>query len=114
MIYDAAIVDDWPPRENRVRAGLWEAEGCLERRDYLAATSALARIFGLAGDEEERVRGLHHLAAAGYKAQTGHPASARRQLRHARRRLAGSAGVAPLVELVERDIESAGGELAQP
>jgi hypothetical protein len=107
-------VDDWPPRENLVRAVLWEAEGCFERGEYFAAAQALQRIFGLAGDEEQRVRGLHHLAAAGYRAQTGDVARARRQLDHARRRLAGSSGVAPLIDRVERDVESAGGELAQP
>jgi hypothetical protein len=107
-------VEDWPPRENRVQAALWEAEDCLERREYFAATRTLARIFGLAGDREELVRGLHHLAAAGYKAQTGNVPSARRQLDHARRRLAAYADAAPLIELVERDVESAGGELAQP
>jgi hypothetical protein len=108
------VDDEWPPRENRVRAGLWEAEGCLERREYFAATQALARIFGLAGADEERVRGLHHLAAAGYKAQTGDLRSAHRQLDHARRRLAGFADTAPLIGLVEEDIGSTGGELAQP
>jgi hypothetical protein len=107
-------VDDWPPRESRVRAGLWEAERFLEGREYFAATRTLARIFGLAGDEEERVRGLHHLAAAGYKAQTGDTASARRQLDRARRRLAAFGDMGPLIERVARDVESAGGELAQP
>jgi hypothetical protein len=107
-------VDDWPPRENRVRAVLWEAEGCFERGEYFAAAQALERIFGLAGDEEERIRGLHHLAAAGYRAQTGDVARARRQLDHARRRLTASPDVGPLIERVEGDVESAGGELAQP
>ena len=76
--------DEWPPRENRVRAALWDAERSLERREYLVATSRLADVFGLAGEQEELVRGLHHLGAAGYRAQTGEPIRARRQLERAR------------------------------
>ena len=60
------------------------------------------------------MRGLHHLGAAGYRAQTGDPRRARRQLERARRRLAPFPDVAPLIDLVARDIESAGGELAEP
>ncbi len=97
-----------------MRAALWEAEGFLERREFFAATGALARVFGVAGDQEELARGLHHLAAAGYKAQTGDAAGARRQLDHARRRLAPFPDAARLVVRVERVVESAGGELAQP
>ncbi len=108
------VDDDWPPRENRVRAALWDAERSIERREYLVATSRLASVFGLADEQEELVRGLHHLAAAGYKAQTGEPARARRQLERARRRLTSFPDGAPLIELVARDIESAGGELAEP
>lgn len=106
--------EEWPPRENRVQAALWEAERCLERHEYLPATSALARVFGLAGEREELVRGLHHLAAAGYRAQTGDAGGARRQLDHARRRLAAFPDVRPLVDLVQQDVDSAGGELAAP
>ena len=106
--------DEWPPREARVQAALWEAERSLERHEYVAATSRLADVFGLAGDREELVRGLHHLGAAGYRARTGDPDRARRQLERARRRLAPFPDVAPLVDLVARDIESAGGELAEP
>ena len=106
--------DEWPPRANRVRAALWDAEGSIERREYPAATSRLASVFGLAGEQEELVRGLHHLAAAGYKARTGEPLRARRQLERARRRLAPFPDAAALIELVARDIESAGGELAEP
>ncbi len=98
--------DEWPPRESRVQAALWDAERSLERREYLAATSRLADVFGLAGDREELVRGLHHLGAAGYRAQAGEPDRARRQLEKARRRLASFPDAAPLVDLVERDIES--------
>jgi hypothetical protein len=108
------VDDDWPPRENRVQAAVWETERCLERREYLAATDALARVFGLAGEREELVRGLHHLATAGYRAQTGDAAGARRQLDHARRRLVSFPEAEPLIDLVQTDIESAGGELAQP
>ena len=106
--------DEWPPRENRVQAALWEAEGCLERREYFAATGALARVFGLAGEREELVRGLHHLAAAGYRAQIADAERARRQLGHARRRLAPFPDAGPLIDLVRRDVESPGGELEAP
>jgi hypothetical protein len=100
------VDDEWPPRESRVQAALWDAERSLERREYLAATSRLADVFGLAGDREELVRGLHHLGAAGYRAQAGEPDRARRQLEKARRRLASFPDAAPLVDLVGRDIES--------
>ncbi len=104
-------MDDWPPPEARVRAALWQAEGHIERREYFAASRALEEVFGL-GSEPERVRGLYHLAAAGYKAQTDDRARARRQLAHARRRLAAYPDAASLLSDVERDVESAGGELA--
>jgi hypothetical protein len=107
------VDDEWPPRENRVRAALWDAEGSIERHEYLAATSRLASVFGIADDREELVHGLHHLGAAGYRAWTGEPERARRQLEHARRRLAPFPDVLPLIELVAREIESAGGELAE-
>ncbi|HWO78905.1 hypothetical protein [Gaiella sp.] len=106
--------DEWPPREARVQAALWEGERLLERRAYLAAADALAGVFGIAGEREELVKGLHHLAAAGYRAQIGEADRARRQLGRARRRLAAFPDAAPLVALVERDIESADGELAPP
>jgi hypothetical protein len=102
-------VDDeevWPPPEARVRSALWQAEDHFERREYFAASRALASVFGLAGAEEELVRGLHHLAAAGYRRQIGDDARAGRQLAHARRRLAAFPDAAPLVELVEQDLES--------
>jgi hypothetical protein len=108
------VDDEWPPRENRVRAALWDAERSIERREYLVATSRLASVFGLAEEREELVRGLHHLGAAGYRAQIGEPLRARRQLDRARRRLAPFPASAPLIELVARDIESAGGELEEP
>ena len=106
--------DEWPPREARIRAALWDAERSLERREYLVVTRRLADVFGVAGDQEELVRGLHHLGAAGYRAQIGETDRAHRQLERARRRLAPYPDVSPLVDLVARDIESAGGELAEP
>lgn len=102
---------DWPPPEARVRAAIWRAEGHLERGEYSAAANALAEVFELARPEErEFLRGLHHLAAAGYKA--GDERRARRQLAHARRRLAlfqpthRELDVAALLDLVERDLGS--------
>ena len=106
--------DEWPPRENRVRAAVWDAERAIERREYLAATSRLADVLGLGGEQEELVRGLHHLGAAGYRAQAGEPIRAQRQLERARLRLTPFPDAAALVDLVARDIESAGGELAEP
>jgi len=108
------VDEEWPPREARVRAALWDAERSLERREYLVVTTRLADVFGIAGEQEELVRGLHHLGAAGYRAGAGEPERARRQLEKARRRLAPYPEAAPLVELVARDVESAGGELAEP
>ncbi|HEY6604742.1 MAG TPA: hypothetical protein VIZ44_00220 [Gaiellaceae bacterium] len=96
--------DDWPPPEARVRAAVWRAEGHFERREYFAASAALAPVFGRAGEDEELVRGLHHLAAAGYRHQTGEDERARRQLEHARRRLGSYPDVMPLVRLVEQDV----------
>lgn len=81
--------EEWPPREARVRAALWHAERRLLDREYLAASAALAD--ALAADDAEArevARGLHHLAAAGYRHQTGERARALRQLAHGRRRLA--------------------------
>jgi hypothetical protein len=108
------VDEEWPPREARVQAALWEGERLLERRAYLAASDALAGVFGIGGEREELVKGLHHLAAAGYRAQIGEVDRARRQLERARRRLAPFPDAAPLVALVEGDVESAGGELAPP
>jgi hypothetical protein len=98
--------DDWPPPEARVRAAIWQAEGHFERREYFAASSALSAVFWIAGEDEELVRGLHHLAAAGYRHQTSENERASRQLRHARRRLAAHPDVVPLVRLVEQDVRS--------
>src|SRR5438132_1703356 len=92
--------EEWPPPEARRRAAIWRAEGHLARQEYYAAAEALA------GFHDEEARGLHHLAAAGFRAECGDLGRARRQLAYARRRL----GDHPLV----RALESAHRELAQP
>jgi hypothetical protein len=104
--------EEWPPPEARLRSILWRAEGHLERSEFAAASGTLAEGFGLGDDE--LLHGLHHLAAAGYRAQSGELDRARRQLERARRRLAAYPGSAPLVAVVEAVVESAneeGGEL---
>ena len=98
--------DDWPPPGARLRSAIWRAEGHIERGEYFAATDALADVFDLAGTEADYVRGLHHLAAAGYKHVHGYPDSARRQLAHARRRLSAFPEAAELIDLVESQIGS--------
>jgi hypothetical protein len=98
--------DDWPPPAARLLSAIWRAEGHIERGEYFAATDALADVFEIAGTRAEYVRGLHHLAAAGYKHLDGNPASARRQLAHARRRLSAFPEAAELVALVESQIGS--------
>ena len=77
--------EEWPPRAARLTSALWRAEAHFERREFFAASRALDGARGLG--EDELVAALRHLAAAGYRAQTGEPARARRQLEHARRRL---------------------------
>jgi hypothetical protein len=99
-------MDDWPPPEARLRGAIWRAEGELERAEYFAASRTLADVFEIAGDQQALVRALHHLAAAGFKHQSGDARGAARQLAHARRRLAGFPDASPLLELVARDIES--------
>jgi hypothetical protein len=99
-------VDDWPPPEARLRSALWRAEGELERGEYFAASRTLAEVFPVAGDQDELVRGLHHLAAAGFKRGEGNDRGARRQLAHARRRLRSFPETAPLLDLVARAVES--------
>jgi predicted metal-dependent hydrolase len=98
--------DDWPPPGARLRSAVWRAEGHIERGEYFAATDALADVFDVAGPRAEYVRGLHHLAAAGYKHLHGNPDSARRQLAHARRRLSAFPKAANLITLVENQIGS--------
>lgn len=104
---------DWPPPEDRVRAVFWRATGHLERREYRAASRALVEVSELVGEgESELLRGLLHLAAAGYKGRAGDRTRARRQLGHARRRLGpylpahGDVDVSALLDLVERDLDS--------
>ncbi len=104
---------DWPPPENRIDGALWRAEGNLGRREYFAASRALEEIFELVGEEERGLaRGLFHLAAVGYKRQCGDDRGAKRQLAHARRRLAPflpshrEVDLAGLLEAVERDLAS--------
>jgi hypothetical protein len=77
---------EWPPPEARLTSILWRVEGHLERGEFLAAAGAIEEGQGLG--EDELLAGLRHLAAAGYRSQTGEPERARRQLAHARRRLA--------------------------
>jgi hypothetical protein len=91
--------EDWPPPAARLRGIVWRVEESIERREYLAAARACEEGFGLGGDQR-LLRGLHHLAAAGFKVQCGHPERARRQLEHARHRL----GEHPLVAKLEREI----------
>ena len=84
-----------------MQSAVWRAEGHIERGEYAQAAHALAQVFGLGGDET-LLRGLHHLAAAGWKHQQGDLERARRQLEHARRRL--GRRQRRLVELVEREL----------
>jgi hypothetical protein len=86
MAEDSNADEEWPPPEARLRAIVWRAEGHLERREFVAAALALEEGFALGDDA--LLRGLYHLAAAGYRAQAGELLRARRQLEHARRRLA--------------------------
>ena len=102
----APVDDDWPPPAARLRSAIWRAEGHIERGEYFAATDALADVFHTAGRDAEYVRGLHHLAAAGYKHVQGNSDSARRQLAHARRRLSAFPETAELIALVESQIGS--------
>ena len=68
---------EWPPPEARRQGAIWRAEGHLERQEYAAAAAALE------GWHDAEARGLHHLAAAGFRAQQGEFDRARRQLAHA-------------------------------
>lgn len=99
--------DEWPPRANRLRAIRWRAEAHLERDEFIAASRALAEAFELVGPGEGEVfRGLHHLAAAGYRHQTGEADRAARQFAHARRRLASFPDCADQIRSVERLLAS--------
>jgi hypothetical protein len=95
--------EEWPPPSARVQSAIWRAEGHIERGEYAKAAHALEQVFGLGGDDD-LVRGLHHLAAAGWRHQEGDEERARRQLAHARGRLGRRR--ARLVKLVERELAS--------
>jgi hypothetical protein len=104
---------EWPPPDARLQGILWRAEGHLSRGEYSQASRALDEGSGLG--EDELVAGLRHLAAAGWRVQNGEPERARRQLAHARRRLAPFLPETREVEvaaLLDAVVESAGGELA--
>jgi hypothetical protein len=102
--------DEWPPPDARYRSALWRAEGHLERGEWGQAAVTLDDVLGLGDDE--LVRGMRHLAAAGYKARDGDRLRAKRQLDHARRRLAPylpaheEVELAALIEVVRRAVES--------
>jgi hypothetical protein len=103
---------EWPPPEARVSSALWRAEGQLERGEYVAAALSLEEIIGLApAGDRGLVRGLYHLAAAGYRAAQGDRWRALRQLARAERRLAPfrpvhrEVEVAALLEVVRAAVE---------
>jgi hypothetical protein len=99
--------EEWPPRADRLRAIRWRAEGHLERDEFFASAGTLAEAFELLGPGEGEVfRGLHHLAAAGYRHQLGDAHRAARQLAHARRRLAAYPEHAARIRAVERLLRS--------
>ena len=106
--------EEWPPPEARLTSALWRADGHFERREFFAAARALDDARGLG--EDAFVAALRHLAAAGYRAQTGEPERARRQLEHARRRLAPflpetrEMKLEPLLDAVALIVESADGD----
>jgi hypothetical protein len=78
----------WPQRDAKLRGALFQGERNLRRAEYLHAVQAFVRASAAAGPGEyERVRGLLHLATAGYRHRQGDGAAAERQLAHARRRL---------------------------
>jgi hypothetical protein len=110
---DSTGEDEWPPPEARLQSILWRAESHLFRAEYGQASRTLDEAAGLG--EEELVAGLRHLAAAGWRVQNGEPERARRQLSHARRRLAPYLPESRDVEvarLLDAIVESASGELA--
>jgi hypothetical protein len=110
---DSSTEEEWPPPDARLQSILWRAEGHLLRAEYGQASSTLDEAAGLG--EDELVAGLRHLAAAGWRARNGEPERARRQLAHARRRLAPFLPEARQVEvasLLDAIVESADGELA--
>lgn len=106
--------EEWPPPAARLTAAFWMAESHVERREFFAAARALEAVTGLG--EDAFVAALRHLAAAGYRAQTGEPARARRQLEYARRRLGPFLPIyrgielQPLLDIAREVVESADGE----
>jgi hypothetical protein len=102
--------DEWPPPDARYRSALWRVEGHLERGEWGQAAATLDDIVGLGDDE--LVRGMRHLAAAGYRARDGDHVRAKRQLEHACRRLEPylpeqeEVDLEGLIEVVRRVIES--------
>jgi hypothetical protein len=110
---DSTAEEEWPPPDARLQSILWRAEGHLLRGEYGQASRTLDEAAGLG--ESELVAGLRHLAAAGWRVRNEEPERARRQLAHARRRLAPYLPEARDVEvarLLDAIVESAGGELA--
>lgn len=79
--------DEWPPREARVRAALWQGEGHLLRGEWVHAGRTLAEAVPIAADPD-LARGLRLLAAAGFRAREGDVPRARAQLERACARLA--------------------------
>ena len=90
-----------------MRSALWQAEGHLERREYFAAFHALTDALPVASTTQRPLLlGLRHLSSAGFRAQEGDRARARRQLAHARRRLSPFPDTGALVDLVAAEVES--------
>ena len=104
------LEDEWPPPEARYRSALWRAEGQLERGEWSRAIDTLDDVLGLGDDK--LVRGMRHLAAAGYRLWDGDRERARKQLDHARHRLASylpeheDVDLAALIDLVHEKVES--------
>jgi hypothetical protein len=102
--------DEWPPPGARYRSALWRAEGHLERGEWARAADTLEDVLGLSDDE--LVHGLLHLAAAGWRAEDDHRQRARKQLEHARRRLAPylpereEVDLEALIKVVQHAVES--------
>ena len=109
--YVRRVDDEWPPRETRYRPPSGTLSAC-RAGQYLVVTSRLADVFGLAGDQESSFAGCTTSAL---------PATARRSGSRSRAPSAREAPPARPVpgrraarDLVARDVESAGGELAEP
>lgn len=91
---------EWPPREQRFLGTLLRGERRLRHGDYFAALCCFSEAAQLAERaDREAVRGLFHAAVAAYKRQRGDERGARRQVAHARRRLAGAPPVLHGVEV---------------